>query len=70
MPILSPTAQILKALTDAAKRGVDVKIILPGTTDRSLAQYAGQYYYSDLLKSGVKLYKRCNVLLHAKTSGD
>jgi cardiolipin synthase len=62
-----PDSQILKALTDAAKRGVDVKIILPGTTDRSLAQYAGQYYYSNLLKSGVKLYKRRNVLLHAKT---
>ena len=62
-----PDAQILKALTDAAKRGVDVKIILPGITDRSLAQYAGQYHYSDLLKSGVKLYKRRNVLLHAKT---
>jgi cardiolipin synthase len=62
-----PDSQILKALTDAAKRGVDVKIILPGTTDRSLAQYAGQYYYSDLLESGVKLYKRRNVLLHAKT---
>ena len=63
----APDSQILQALTDAAKRGVDVKIILPGTTDRSLAQYAGQYYYSDLLKSGVKLYKRRNVLLHSKT---
>jgi len=62
-----PESQILKALTDAAKRGVDVKIILPGTTDRSLASYAGQYHFSDLLKSGVKLYKRRNVLLHAKT---
>jgi cardiolipin synthase len=63
----APDSQILKALSDAAKRGVDVKIILPGITDRSLAQYAGQYYYSDLLKSGVKLYKRRNVLLHSKT---
>ena len=63
----APDSQIIKALTDAAKRGVDVKIVLPGTTDRSLALYAGQYYYSDLLKSGVKLYKRRNVLLHAKT---
>jgi len=63
----APDSQIIKALTDAAKRGVDVKIILPGTTDRSLALYAGQYHYSDLLKAGVKLYKRRNVLLHAKT---
>lgn len=53
--------------TDAAKRGVDVKIILPETTDSSLAQYAGQYFYSELLTSGVKLYRRHNVLLHTKT---
>jgi len=62
-----PDPQTVAALTDAAKRGVDVKIILPGTTDSSLAQYAGQYFYSGLLKSGVKLYRRHNVLLHAKT---
>jgi cardiolipin synthase len=62
-----PDIQTVEALTDAAKRGVDVKIILPGTTDSSLAQYAGQYHYYDLLKSGVKLYMRRNALLHAKT---
>ncbi|MCX5811299.1 MAG: phospholipase D-like domain-containing protein, partial [Proteobacteria bacterium] len=33
-----PDSQTVEALTDAAKRGVDVKIILPGTTDSSLAQ--------------------------------
>lgn len=62
-----PDHQTVKALADAAKRGVDVQIILPGTTDSSLAQFAGEYFYSGLLKSGVKLYKRRNVLLHAKT---
>jgi cardiolipin synthase len=62
-----PDHQTAKALANAAKRGVDVKIILPGTTDSSLAQFAGEYFYSRLLKSGVKLYKRRNALLHAKT---
>ena len=62
-----PDHQTAEALADAAKRGVDVKIILPGTTDSSLAQYAGESYYNDLLGSGVKLYKRRNALLHAKT---
>jgi cardiolipin synthase len=63
----APDHQTVEALTDAARRGVDVKIILPGTTDRALAQAAGEYYFSRLLESGVKLYKRRNVLLHAKT---
>jgi cardiolipin synthase len=62
-----PDRQTVKALTDAAKRGVEVKIILPGTSDSLLAQSAGEYFYSELLKSGVKLYKRRNALLHAKT---
>ena len=63
-----PDDQILKAFTDAARRGVDVKIILPGTTDSSLALYAARYNYSELLESGVKIYERRNALLHAKTA--
>jgi len=63
-----PDDQILKALTDAAKRGVDVKIILPGTTDSQLALHAQRYHYSVLLKSGVKVYEHGASLLHAKTA--
>jgi cardiolipin synthase len=63
-----PDDQILKALTDAASRGVDVKIILPGITDSQLALYAQRYYYSELLKSGVKIYEHSTALLHAKTA--
>jgi cardiolipin synthase len=63
-----PDDQILKAFTDAARRGVDVKIILPGTTDSTLALYAARYNYSELLESGVKIYERRNALLHAKTA--
>jgi cardiolipin synthase len=63
-----PDGQVAKALTDAAGRGVDVKIILPGITDSQLALYAQRYYYSDLLKSGVKLYEHSTALLHAKTA--
>ena len=63
-----PDDQIVKALTDAARRGVDVKIILPGITDSQLALYAQRYHYSGLLKSGVKLYEHSTSLLHAKTA--
>ena len=63
-----PDDQIAKALTDSAERGVDVKIILPGITDSQLALYAQRYYYSELLKSGVKLYEHNTSLLHAKTA--
>lgn len=63
-----PDDQILKAFTDAARRGVDVELIVPSTTDSRLALDAQQYNYSRLLKAGVKVYERHNALLHAKTA--
>jgi cardiolipin synthase len=63
-----PDDQIVKALIDAAERGVDVKILLPGITDSKLALYAQRYHYSALLQAGVKVYERSNALLHAKTA--
>ncbi len=63
-----PDDQILDAFTDAARRGVDVKIIVPAITDSNLALQAQRYNYSELLKAGVKIYERRNALLHAKTA--
>ncbi len=63
-----PDGQLIEALMAAAIRGVDVKIILPGVTDAPLIVSAQRYYYSGLLKSGVKLYEHKTSLLHAKTA--
>jgi cardiolipin synthase len=63
-----PDKQTLKALTNAAQRGVDVKIILPGTSDEATVFYAGRSHYTHLLKSGVKLYEHRDAMLHAKTA--
>jgi cardiolipin synthase A/B len=63
-----PDDQIVTAFTDAARRGVDVKIILPGTSDSSLALSAARYNYSELLQAGVKIYEHRKALLHAKTA--
>ncbi|WP_246166919.1 cardiolipin synthase [Oryzomonas japonica] len=67
-PYFVPEGQMIKTLRDAAKSGVDVKIILPKKSDQNLALYAGRYYYDELLESGVKLYERRNAILHAKTA--
>jgi len=63
-----PDDQIVGALTGAAKRGVDVKIILPSVTDSALALYAQRYHYLELLKAGGKIYEHKSSLLHAKTA--
>lgn len=63
-----PDPQLLKALLDAAGRGVDVKLILPSQTDSPTVFYAGRSHYSQLLAGGVKIYERHGALLHAKTA--
>jgi cardiolipin synthase len=63
-----PDPQLLKALLDAAKRGVDVRLILPSQTDSPTVFYAGRSHYSQLLEGGVKIYERHGALLHAKTA--
>jgi cardiolipin synthase len=63
-----PDPQLREALKDAAQRGVDVRLILPSTTDFELVRAAGRSYYGDLLRAGVKIYERKGALLHAKTA--
>jgi cardiolipin synthase A/B len=63
-----PDRQLLKALMDAAGRGVDVKLILPAKSDSELVFHAGRSHYTRLLQHGVKLYERQEALLHAKTA--
>jgi cardiolipin synthase len=63
-----PDPQLLKSLTDAAARGVDVRLILPGKSDSELVFHAGRAHYNGLLEGGVKLYERKGALLHSKTA--
>jgi len=63
-----PDPQLLETLETAARRGVDVKLILPSQTDSWLVFHAGRGYYDRLLQSGVKIYERRGVILHSKTA--
>lgn len=63
-----PDQHTIDALTAAARRGVDVRIILPGVSDSGLVFYAGHAYYDQLLDSGVKIYHLKLTVLHAKTA--
>ena len=55
-------------MRDAAQRGVDVKIILPGVTDSGLMHYATQSFYDEMLAAGIKIYQMQIAVLHAKTA--
>ena len=68
MAYFVPDAQSLTALKNAAQRGADVKLVLPGISDFWSALHAGRSHYSELLQAGVKIYERRDALLHAKTA--
>jgi len=63
-----PDQQIVDALGAAARRGVDVRLVLPGVSDHSMIRYAGQGFYDQLLRSGVKIFELQVAVLHAKTA--
>ena len=63
-----PDPQLLKALTDAAQRGVKVELMLPGLSDSNLVFHAGRSHYSALLAAGVRIYERGGGVLHSKTA--
>jgi len=64
----APDPQLLKALIDAAKRGVDVSLVLPSYTDSWPIFHLGRSYYTKLLKGGVRIYERRGAVMHAKTA--
>ena len=63
-----PDPQLLAALEAAAARGVDVRLVLPGSSDSALVFNAGRSYYEQLLRGGVTIYERRGALMHSKTA--
>ena len=64
----APDPQLLAALEAAAQRGVDVTLLLPSQTDSWLVFHAGRRHYARLLRAGVKIFERRDVILHSKTA--
>jgi cardiolipin synthase len=67
MAYFSPDTQLEDALRAAARRGVKVRLLLPGLSDFGGIVAAGRAHYSRLLKDGIAIYEERRALLHAKT---
>jgi cardiolipin synthase len=64
----APSDSQVEHLVDAVKRGVDVKLLLPGPhNDQPLTKAAGRTAYRDLLRGGVKIYEYQPTMIHSKT---
>jgi cardiolipin synthase len=66
-PYLVLDHEMFTALTFAAKRGTDVRIILPKIQDKIYMQYIARSYYKSLMNSGVKIYEYTPGFIHAKS---
>lgn len=58
--------EMLRVITNAAKRGVDVRIVLPHIPDKKIVNQATKSYYTRLVKSGVKVYEYKEGFNHSK----
>jgi cardiolipin synthase A/B len=67
MAYFSPDSQLEDALRAAAKRGVKVRLLLPGLSDFGGIVHAGRAHYKRLMKDGIEIYEERRSLLHAKT---
>jgi cardiolipin synthase len=65
-PYFIPGQALLVALELAARRGVDVRILLPGRSDARLVLWAGRSYYEELMAAGVRIHEYQAGMLHAK----
>ncbi|MDY5973885.1 cardiolipin synthase [Streptococcus hyovaginalis] len=65
-PYLVLDSEMMHALTFAARRGVDVKIIMPGIPDKPYAFILAETYFKELMDAGVAIYLYTPGFIHAK----
>jgi cardiolipin synthase len=64
----APRPAFIEALCDAADRGVEVRLLVPGEhIDKPFVRKAGRGAYEGLIKCGIRIWEYCPTMLHAKT---
>jgi cardiolipin synthase A/B len=63
-----PDKRLLAELESAARRGVDVRMVVPGLIDSQTVLHASRSHYGRLLKHGVRICETTTSVLHAKTA--
>ena len=66
-PYFMPTSELQEALIMTALRGADVRLLLPKSSDASMAQAGNASYLQPMLDAGVKVYWYVGGFLHSKT---
>jgi cardiolipin synthase len=64
---LSMSQRLYQAFIDAARGGIDVRLLLPSTSDLRVVRNVSRVGYRGLLRSGVRIWEWNGPMLHAKT---
>jgi cardiolipin synthase A/B len=67
-PYFVPDLHMQQHLMNAARRGVDVRLLVPARSDVPLARWAANAFYATLIAAGVRVYEYLPRMLHAKTT--
>ena len=65
-PYLILDDELVRSMTFAARRGVDVRIIMPGIPDKQYAFDIATTYFKVLLDAGVRIFRYTQAFIHAK----
>jgi cardiolipin synthase len=63
----TPSRRMIALLENAVRRGVRVRLLVPGKSDIPAASYAGKAFFTRLLRAGVEIHTYLGEMLHAKT---
>jgi cardiolipin synthase len=63
-----PDQDFVDALIAAARRGVDVRVLVPLKSNHIVADWLSRGYFSQLLEAGVRIFRFKDAMVHAKTS--
>lgn len=63
-----PDQDFVDALTEAARRGVDVRILIPLKSNHIVADWISRGYFSQLLAAGVRVLRYSGAMIHSKTA--
>ncbi len=66
MAYFLPVGKVLKELLRAHRRGVFIRVVVPGVSDVPVVQYATRYLYRKLLRRRFHIYERQGNMLHSK----
>lgn len=67
-PYFVPDIRMFRVLRLAAKKGIDVRLLVPEVSDSAFVDYGQHSYFSMAMKAGIKIYMYKGSMMHAKTA--